>query len=175
MEVGEGSTKWWLSGGDGQVSNFAIDQKISDQHCQSELPIRFRDIKSAQYSIHQIALMGESVDRFLWFNTCIKPNMIVPGPTTRIIFCRKPVGTWFGPNTVAQVLRKLCLYDPRYIAESIYHPRDSTLKLNFYVQWRHCCTCGNGQYTRHKWGKKIKPTKPPLIINFNYPVRHIQV
>ena len=26
--------------------------------------IRFRDIKSAQYSIHQIALMGESVDRF---------------------------------------------------------------------------------------------------------------
>ena len=28
---------------------------------------------------------------------------------------RKPVGTWFGPNTVAQVLRKLCLYDPRYV------------------------------------------------------------
>jgi len=48
---------------------------------------RFRDIKSAQYSIHQISLMGESVDR-------------------------KPVGTWFGPNTVAQVLRKLCKYDP---------------------------------------------------------------
>ena len=30
-------------------------------------------------------------------------------------FCRKPVGTWFGPNTVAQVLRKLCLYDPRCV------------------------------------------------------------
>ena len=29
--------------------------------------------------------------------------------------CRKPVGTWFGPNTVAQVLRKLCLYDPRCV------------------------------------------------------------
>merc|ERR1719228_1957464 len=25
---------------------------------------------------------------------------------------RKPVGTWFGPNTVAQVLRKLCKFDP---------------------------------------------------------------
>jgi len=29
-----------------------------------EVMDRFRDIKSAQYSIHQIALMGESVDRF---------------------------------------------------------------------------------------------------------------
>jgi len=48
---------------------------------------RFLDNKSAEYSIHQISLMGESVDK-------------------------KPVGTWFGPNTVAQVLRKLCKYDP---------------------------------------------------------------
>ena len=45
------------------------------------------DIKSAQYSIHQISLMGESLDK-------------------------KPVGTWFGPNTVAQVLRKFCKFDP---------------------------------------------------------------
>ena len=49
---------------------------------------KFMDIKSAQYSIHQISLMGESLDK-------------------------KPVGTWFGPNTVAQVLRKLCKFDPR--------------------------------------------------------------
>jgi len=48
---------------------------------------RFLDNKSSTYSIHQISLMGESVDK-------------------------KPVGTWFGPNTVAQVLRKLCKYDP---------------------------------------------------------------
>ena len=40
----------------------------------------FQDLKSAPYSIHQIALMGESVDK-------------------------KPVGTWFGPNTVAQAIR----------------------------------------------------------------------
>merc|ERR1719150_10375 len=45
------------------------------------------DNKAAQYSIHQISLMGESLDK-------------------------KPVGTWFGPNTVAQVLRKLCKFDP---------------------------------------------------------------
>jgi len=48
---------------------------------------KFMDIKSAQYSIHQISLMGESLDG-------------------------KAVGTWFGPNTVAQVLRKLCKLDP---------------------------------------------------------------
>ena len=34
---------------------------------------RFRDIKSAQYSIHQIALMGESVDRFRTQSTYIPP------------------------------------------------------------------------------------------------------
>ena len=61
LEVGEGSTKWWLSWGDGQVGSFAIDLNF----LWPALPIRFRDIKSAQYSIHQIALMGESVDRFL--------------------------------------------------------------------------------------------------------------
>jgi len=47
---------------------------------------KFQDNKSSPYSIHQISLMGESVDG-------------------------KPVGTWFGPNTVAQVLRKLCKFD----------------------------------------------------------------
>jgi len=48
---------------------------------------KFQDKKSAPYSIHQISLMGESVEK-------------------------KPVGTWFGPNTVVQVLRKLALMDP---------------------------------------------------------------
>ena len=42
----------------------------------------FQDLETAPYSVHRIALMGESVDR-------------------------KPVGTWFGPNTVAQVLREM--------------------------------------------------------------------
>jgi len=48
---------------------------------------KFQDKKSSPYSIHQIALMGESVEN-------------------------KPVGTWFGPNTVLQVLRKLTRMDP---------------------------------------------------------------
>ena len=39
----------------------------------------FQDKKTSQYSIHQIALMGATED--------------------------KPVGTWFGPNTIAQTLR----------------------------------------------------------------------
>ncbi len=41
----------------------------------------FADARSAPYSIHQIALMGQSTDG------------------------RRQVGTWFGPNTVAQVIR----------------------------------------------------------------------
>lgn len=45
----------------------------------------FADLKTAPYSIHQIALMG----------ACEGKN----------------VGEWFGPNTVAQVLKKLSLYD----------------------------------------------------------------
>ncbi|XP_073987538.1 cysteine protease ATG4B-like [Rhodnius prolixus] len=45
----------------------------------------FEDNKSAPYSIHQIALMGASEG--------------------------KQVGDWFGPNTVAQVLKKLAIYD----------------------------------------------------------------
>nr|ACO15144.1 Cysteine protease ATG4B [Caligus clemensi] len=47
----------------------------------------FQDSKVAPYSIHQIALMGESIQS------------------------KKPVGTWFGPNTVAQVLKKLSFFE----------------------------------------------------------------
>ncbi|KOB77265.1 Uncharacterized protein OBRU01_04472 [Operophtera brumata] len=46
---------------------------------------RFEERKQAPYSIHQVALMGASEG--------------------------KEVGQWFGPNTVAQVLRKLAVYD----------------------------------------------------------------
>ncbi|KAJ6647449.1 Cysteine protease ATG4B [Pseudolycoriella hygida] len=46
---------------------------------------RFEDNRRSPFSIHQIALMGDSED--------------------------KKVGEWFGPNTVAQVLRKLVKYD----------------------------------------------------------------
>ncbi|XP_053959172.1 cysteine protease ATG4B [Anastrepha ludens] len=46
---------------------------------------RFEDSRKSYFSIHQIALMGDSED--------------------------KKVGQWFGPNTVAQVLKKLVRYD----------------------------------------------------------------
>lgn len=46
----------------------------------------FEDRRAAPFSIHQIALMGASSEG-------------------------KAVGEWFGPNTVAQVLRKLAVYD----------------------------------------------------------------
>uniref|UniRef100_A0A914X332 Cysteine protease n=1 Tax=Plectus sambesii TaxID=2011161 RepID=A0A914X332_9BILA len=45
----------------------------------------FQDKKSCMYSLHQIAQMGVSE--------------------------RKEVGEWFGPNTAAQVLKKLAIYD----------------------------------------------------------------
>ncbi|XKL61028.1 hypothetical protein PGB90_008085 [Kerria lacca] len=45
----------------------------------------FEDLKCVPYSIHQIALTGASE--------------------------KKQVGEWFGPNTVAQVLKKLAVYD----------------------------------------------------------------
>lgn len=46
---------------------------------------KFEDNRKSPYSLHQIALMGDSED--------------------------KKVGEWFGPNTVAQVLKKLVRYD----------------------------------------------------------------
>lgn len=59
------------------------------QQCRDRIYLRilrmFEDRRTAPYSIHQIALMGASEG--------------------------KQVGEWFGPNTVAQVLRKLSAYD----------------------------------------------------------------
>jgi len=69
-----------------------------------QLLSKFRDEGRACYSIHQIALMGESVDG-------------------------KPVGTWFGPNLVAQVLRKLSHMDESN-SLSIHVAMDNTLILS---------------------------------------------
>ena len=83
MEVGEGSTKWRISGGYGQVATFLTT--VLNGSCPTEnFPsIRFRDIKSAQYSIHQIALMGESVERFITKCgsnlSCFPGNQLEPG------------------------------------------------------------------------------------------------
>ena len=78
--------------------------KDTDKEEYRQVMEKFMDIKSAQYSIHQISLMGESLDK-------------------------KPVGTWFGPNTVAQVLRKLCKFDPSNDI-AIYVAMDNTVVIN---------------------------------------------
>lgn len=59
---------------------------------------KFEDNRKSPYSLHQIALMGDSED--------------------------KKVGEWFGPNTVAQCLKKLVRYDD-WSAISIYIALDN--------------------------------------------------
>ncbi|RZF44322.1 hypothetical protein LSTR_LSTR006872 [Laodelphax striatellus] len=63
----------------------------------------FEDRRTAPYSIHQIALTGASEG--------------------------KEVGEWFGPNTVAQVLRKLSEYD-EWSSLVIHVALDNTLVIN---------------------------------------------
>ncbi|XP_026687241.1 cysteine protease ATG4B-like [Diaphorina citri] len=70
----------------------------------------FEDRRTAPYSIHQIALTGASEG--------------------------KAVGEWFGPNTVAQVLRKLAKYDDW--SSIVFHVAlDNTLVVN---QVKKLCT-----------------------------------
>ncbi|KAJ4436342.1 hypothetical protein ANN_18973 [Periplaneta americana] len=63
----------------------------------------FEDRRAATYSIHQIALMGASEG--------------------------KEVGQWFGPNTVAQVLKKLSVYD-EWSSAVIHVALDNTVIVN---------------------------------------------
>ncbi|EFN74681.1 Cysteine protease ATG4B [Camponotus floridanus] len=64
---------------------------------------RFEDKRAAAFSIHQIALMGASEG--------------------------KEVGQWFGPNTIAQVLKKLVVYD-EWSSITIHVALDNTLIIN---------------------------------------------
>ncbi|XP_059616855.1 cysteine protease ATG4B [Phlebotomus argentipes] len=64
---------------------------------------RFEDNRKSPFSIHQIALMGNSED--------------------------KKVGEWFGPNTVAQVLKKLLKYDD-WSSLSIHVALDNVIYLD---------------------------------------------
>ncbi|XP_013200686.1 cysteine protease ATG4B [Amyelois transitella] len=61
---------------------------------------RFEERKHAPYSIHQVALMGASEG--------------------------KQVGQWFGPNTVAQVLKKLVVFD-KWSSVTIHVALDNTV------------------------------------------------
>ncbi|KAH0945135.1 hypothetical protein HN011_002927 [Eciton burchellii] len=64
---------------------------------------RFEDKRASAFSIHQIALMGASEG--------------------------KEVGQWFGPNTIAQVLKKLVVYD-EWSSLAIHVALDNTLIIN---------------------------------------------
>lgn len=70
----------------------------------------FEDRKSAPYSIHQIALTGASEG--------------------------KQVGDWFGPNTVAQVLKKLAAYD-EWSSLAVHVALDNTVVVS---EIRRLCT-----------------------------------
>ncbi|XP_003742176.1 cysteine protease ATG4A [Galendromus occidentalis] len=61
------------------------DDRLPDRENYLRILRMFQDKKSATFSIHQISLMGLSEG--------------------------KAVGEWFGPNTVAQALKKLVQYD----------------------------------------------------------------
>ncbi|XP_011306547.1 cysteine protease ATG4B [Fopius arisanus] len=65
---------------------------------------KFTDKRSTPFSIHQIALMGASSEG-------------------------KEVGQWFGPNTIAQVLKKLVVYDD-WSSLTIHVALDNTLIIN---------------------------------------------
>ncbi|XP_043497461.1 cysteine protease ATG4B isoform X1 [Polistes fuscatus] len=68
-----------------------------------EILKRFEDKRAAPFSIHQIALMGASEG--------------------------KEVGQWFGPNTIAQVLKKLVVYD-EWSSITIHVALDNALIVN---------------------------------------------
>ena len=40
--------------------------------------------------------------------------------------------------------------------------------VSFCLQWRHCCACGNGQYTCHKRGKNKQSGKSMLSIEVQF-------
>ncbi|XP_026687250.1 cysteine protease ATG4A-like [Diaphorina citri] len=81
----------------------------------------FEDRRTAPYSIHQIALTGASEG--------------------------KAVGEWFGPNTVAQVLRKLAKYDDW--SSIVFHVAlDNTLVVN---QVKKLCTTNKRASSNPQW------------------------
>uniref|UniRef100_A0A0A9XHU7 Cysteine protease n=1 Tax=Lygus hesperus TaxID=30085 RepID=A0A0A9XHU7_LYGHE len=87
----------------------------------------FEDRRSAPYSIHQIALMGA-----------------VEG---------KAVGDWFGPNTVAQALKKLSASD-QWSNMAVHVSLDNLIVVN---EIRRLCRSGHSAATARKW-------KPLLLI-----------
>ncbi|XP_023030058.1 autophagy-related 4a isoform X2 [Leptinotarsa decemlineata] len=89
---------------------------------------KFEDTRQAPYSIHQIAQMGDSLG--------------------------KSVGQWFGPNTVAQVLKKLVRYD-EWSKLSIHVALDNTIIINDIREL--CCPVDSKNSDTNKMNSEWKP------------------
>ncbi|KAL3086183.1 hypothetical protein niasHS_002009 [Heterodera schachtii] len=74
-------------GSDWRWANEMVDQRADNEQFQAYLRLlrMFQDKRTAQFSIHQIAQFGASEG--------------------------KPIGEWLGPNSMAQVLKKIVVYD----------------------------------------------------------------
>lgn len=97
---------------------------------------RFEDRKLAPYSIHQVALMGASEG--------------------------KEVGQWFGPNTVAQVIKKLVQHD-KWSSLIIHVALDNTVVTKDILQQ---CTVNNdrGDSTSIPDNSNVSEWMPLLLI-----------
>ncbi|GAB1608995.1 Hypothetical predicted protein [Argonauta hians] len=100
----------------------------------------FQDKRTSYYSIHQIASMGVSEG--------------------------KSVGSWFGPNTVAQVLKKLSVYDEwsaivTHIAmdNTIIEEDIKSLSKNHHLQQQQRANSGGGGGGGSE--KNLPPPPPP--------------
>ncbi|CAH0557586.1 unnamed protein product [Brassicogethes aeneus] len=96
------------------------DKRTKDQ-TYLKIVHKFEENKSSPYSIHQIALTGESEG--------------------------KCVGEWFGPNTVAQVLKKLQKYDDSNIR--IHVALDSVVVISEIKDSQ--CPCNKTTQLRTQW------------------------
>ncbi|XP_018332804.1 cysteine protease ATG4B isoform X2 [Agrilus planipennis] len=97
---------------------------------------KFEDRRQAPFSIHQIALMGASEG--------------------------KEVGQWFGPNTVAQVLKKLVKYD-EWSSLAIHVALDNTVVIS---EIRDLCQFRNHQSNTNNANMTTlsKDWKPLLLV-----------
>ncbi|XP_037017384.2 cysteine protease ATG4B isoform X3 [Artibeus jamaicensis] len=93
----------------------------------------FIDRKDSYYSIHQIAQMGVGEG--------------------------KSIGQWYGPNTVAQVLKKLAVFDT-WSALAVHVAMDNTVVMEDINSEGHC----NGFPSRAEVNNRLSPWRPLVLL-----------
>ncbi|KAF5921539.1 hypothetical protein HPG69_009107 [Diceros bicornis minor] len=93
----------------------------------------FIDRKDSYYSIHQIAQMGVGEG--------------------------KSIGQWYGPNTVAQVLKKLAVFDT-WSALAVHIAMDNTVVMEDINSSRHC----NGFPAGAEVTNRLAPWRPLVLL-----------